>query len=45
MRELIVYKRHLKTGVFFTQESKIQRSPKKRYYGGSYDALSDLFSP
>lgn len=43
MRELIVYKRHLKIGVFFYSRIEDSKIPQKRYYGGSYDNLSDLF--
>ena len=43
MHELIVYKRHLKIGVFFYSRIEDSKIPKKRYYGGPYDALSDLF--
>ena len=45
MRELIVYKRHLKTGVFFTQESKIQRSPKKDTMEVPMMLLATFISP
>ena len=38
-----VYKRHLKTGVIFYSRIEDSKIPKKRYYGGLYDALGDLF--
>ena len=45
MREKSEQKESQNWSIFLLNNRRFKDPPKKRYYGGLYDALSDLFSP